>query len=213
MSRRAGQIIALIGLTVLIVLAIWYQMQADTRLQTSILNNQYGYGYQNSAGASTTGSTMSGNALTENRPQFSSEMNGIKIHRYIIAYDELTVLDGLQVPLHVPSFTTPVLWRAVNPAAQAVVIDDENAARTAFLAPSSDQVLIFSLSTENTSGDYEVVARYQFTVVSPLALSADVNRDGKYDFQNDLVNLLRNWDSFGNDATRVLALVLSRLEE
>lgn len=212
MSRRAGQLIALFAITFLVVVAIWYQSKQDTRLQSSVLNNQYGYGYN--TGSSITGSTgSSASSLAENRPQFSSEENGIKVHKYLISYDSLTVLDGLQVPLQVPSLSTNVLWIADNASASSIIIDDENSARTAFIAPGSDDQLDFLLQVEDSSGVYQTVAKYQFIVVSDIAFAADVNKDGIYDFQNDLVNLLRNWDSFGNDATRTLALILSRLEE
>jgi hypothetical protein len=212
MSRRAGQIVALLAITVLVIVAIWYQNKQDQSLKTSVLNNQYGYGYTSTAGSSA-GSVPNSQSLPAHRPQFSGEENGLTVHRYLIAYEKLTVLDALQVPLHVPSISTPVVWSAANDSASAVIVDDIKSTRTAFLAPESDQVLLFELSVGNNSGTYEKVARYEFTVVSEIAFEADVNLDGKYDFQNDLVHLLRNWDSFGNDATRTLALILSRLEE
>ena len=34
---------------------------------------------------------------------------------------------------------------------------------------------------------------------------------GKYDF-NDLLNLLQNWDSYGDKATTILAVILSRYQ-
>jgi hypothetical protein len=213
MSRRAGQIAALLGITILVIVAIWYQNRQDGSLKSSVLNIQkYGYGYAAKGASSGTSGTNS-QALSENRPQFSAEENGIKVHKYLVPFDELIVLDALQVPLHVPSMSTAVEWTSANTAASTVIIDDMNAARTAFLSPDTEQELHFGLSVEKTTGGYERVARYEFVVISDLAFSADVNKDGKYDFQNDLVHLLRNWDSFGNDSTRTLALILSRLEE
>ncbi len=212
MNRRTGQIFALLSITVLVFVAIWYQNSQDTRLQTSLLSGQYGYGYGNTApGPAPSSPTTS--SLAENRPQFSGEENGVIVHKYFVPYDELTVLDGLQVSLFVPSLSTPVEWSSANTEASSIIVDDMNAARTAFITPNTEQSLHFNLAVENSSGVYETVARYEFTVLSPLAYRADVNLDGKYDFQNDLVNLLRNWDSFGADATRTLAFILSRLEE
>ena len=120
--------------------------------------------------------------------------------------------DALQIPRYVPSFTTPVEWKANPGNFELVIVDDEFATRTAFIAPDKDGELVFDLYAENPGGQMVKVARFKFNVVSPVAFAADVNKDGKYDFQVDLVDLLRNWDAYGDDAIRLLAHVLANLE-
>lgn len=215
MSRRTGQLLALIGITVLVVLAVWYQA-SQGGFQTRLLDPYGYYGFGPSGGGGSVSQPVAVSKRPQdfqaNRPQSSRQVGAITELTYLVPFEQLVVLDGLQVPRFVPSFTTPVQWKADPDNYRAVVIDDENATRTAFLSTDREGELVFELEVENPGGQYVRVARYVFTVVSPLAFSADVNKDGVYDFQNDLVHLLRNWDSFGEDATRTLALVLSRLE-
>jgi hypothetical protein len=90
-------------------------------------------------------------------------------------------------------------------------IEDVNAARTAFTAPAQEAELKFTLEA-GPNDAFAPVAQYIFTVVSPLVLTADANRDGIYDF-NDLLDLLQNWQNYGSQATQVLSVILSRYQE
>lgn len=209
------------GISILAIVAVWYQIEQGGFLQTQVVNRGAYYGssgYQGSGSTSTTATNTSPSMpspqdFDENVPLRSQSNAGLEVLEYLVTFDEVTILDGLQVSQHVPSFSSPVLWEADSNNSETVVIDNENASRTAFLTPSKETTLAFLLKVPDQDGNYQAVARYEFLVVSDLAYQADVNKDGQYDFQNDLVNLLRNWDDFGNEATRTLALILSRLEE
>jgi cysteine-rich repeat protein len=158
-----------------------------------------------------TTSTTTGSSLSSNVPQSSTLENGLIVHRYMTLFGEKTVLDGLQVPQYVPSFSSEVRWSADASNSTQIAIDDVNSARTFFMAPSQEADFTFLLEVKQGS-TYSPVAKYVFSVLSPLVYSADANKDGKYDF-SDLLNLLQNWNSYGNEATQVLAVILSRYEQ
>jgi len=150
-------------------------------------------------------------SLEENVPVSSTLENGLLVNRYFTVYGQRTVLDGLQLPQYVPSFRTKVQWISDESNPVAIEIEDPNAARTAFMAPSQETELRFTLEV-GPVGSFTPVAQYVFSVVSPLVLTADANRDGIYDF-TDLLDLLQNWQSYGSQATQVLAVILSRYQE
>jgi len=155
--------------------------------------------------------TTTSDPLFPNIPHSSTLVGGQIVNRYFAIYGEKTVLDGLQVSQHVPNFTTEVRWSpdAINPI--SVDIDDMNAARTFFIAPSQEVEVSFVLEVKQQD-TFVPVAKYVFSVVSPALYAADANKDGVYDF-SDLLELLQKWDDYGSDATQILAIILSRYQE
>lgn len=153
----------------------------------------------------TTTTTTTGSSLAANPAQTTREEGGVLILNYLVPVGAQAILDGLQVPA-VSSFSTPVVWAQDAQDVTKVTIADSTSARTYFI-PNQEGQYNFTLSLDGT-----VKARFIFDVVSEVAYAADANHDGKYDF-NDLLNLLQNWDSFGDKATTILAVILSRYEQ
>lgn len=142
--------------------------------------------------------------------QSSSVVDGIPEYRYLVAFQAQVILDGLLLTLDVPALTTKVQWVADPQNAFTPVLQDGTAARTFFVAPEQEGMVKYFLEIEK-DGVKKRLAAYHFTIVSPVTFSADVNRDGKFGFE-DLLNLLQNWEKFGADAAKIMSLILSQYE-
>lgn len=198
MNRKSGQLIALLVVVVLVVIVIAYQFFQRDELKSSVLD-PYGYA-----------SSDDDDELDDNPADESSIVNGLPQKKYYVAFAEKVVLDGLIMPIQVPSLATPVRWTPDDDNPVRVDVDDPSSARSFFIAPSYDVELIILLET-NLGGVRRPVANFLIVVMSPIAIKADANNDRKYDI-SDLSNLLQNWDSFGDEATRVLSVILSRYQ-
>lgn len=140
--------------------------------------------------------------------QSSSLVDGIQEFRYLVVFQTQVILDALLLTQDVPSLTTKIIWVADEKNAFTPVLQDPTAARTFFVAPEQEGTVQYFLEIEK-DGAKKRLATYQFTIVSPVTFSADVNRDGKFGFE-DLLNLLQNWETFGADATKIMSLILSQ---
>ncbi|MGE3278432.1 MAG: DUF4215 domain-containing protein [Candidatus Altimarinota bacterium] len=150
-------------------------------------------------------------ALNPNVPTSTRVENGQIVNEYFALYGERTVLDGLQVTQYVPSLSTEVRWSADSTNTLSVSIEDADAARTSFVAPSQEGQVSFVLEVKQQD-QFVPVAKFVFRVVSPALYAADANKDGVYDF-SDLLDLLQKWETYGSDATQILAIILSRYQE
>ena len=194
----------MVAVVALVVLVILYQFQLGSGLKSSVVKSdvmEYGYDYDSLAGTSSLGDSF---------PDFSSIVDGLPEKRYFVNYGEQVILDGLLMPIQVPQLSTPVKWTQDSGDSQAVQIENDTAARTFFMAPREDTVIKILLESE-LGGTTRKVANYVFQVMSPIAMSADVNKDGKYNLE-DLTNLLQNWDQYGVDSLKILAVILSNYE-
>lgn len=193
MSRRGGQIFVLLSILALVIVVVYYQSALQSQLKGDVLN-QYGYSYLDASPA-----------------QSKVQVNGITEFRYLVQHGQKVILDGLQASQQVPNFQTEAKWSAVSTNSAFVTIDDSSSVRTFFMAPSQDVDLQFLLEVRQ-NGSFTPVARYVFSVVSPVAFSADADKDGKYTFM-DLTLLLQNWNSLGSSATQVLSVILSKYQD
>lgn len=140
--------------------------------------------------------------------QSSSIVDGIPEYRYLVAFQAQVILDGLLLTQDIPSLTTKVSWVADPKNSFTPVLQDLTAARTFFVAPEQEGTVRYFLEMEK-DGAKKRLAAYLFTIVSPITFSADVNKDGKFGFE-DLLNLLQNWEKFGADAPKIMSLILSQ---
>jgi hypothetical protein len=142
--------------------------------------------------------------LPENAPQTQRTEGGLLVLEYLVQVGNQVVLDGFQTPAAV-AFTSEVLWEQDPEDTVEVTIADELSVRTFFFA---NEVAVYHFIL-TVSGEEK--ARYVFDVVSPTLYAADVNHDGKYTFNPDLVNLFRIWNDLSDRATATLAGVIQRL--
>ena len=145
--------------------------------------------------------------LQANPPQSTHDENGTTVYQYLVKIGDRAVLDAVQYH-DVTSSTARVRWASTNPS---VVIDDPASARTFFI-PAAEGEVSFTVEMRRADGSYQSLpVRFDFSMVSELAYSADANHDGIYDF-NDLLALLQNWDAYGEKATTILSVILSRYQ-
>lgn len=199
MTRKTGQILALLGIIVLVVVSLWYQMSMETSLKGSVLDQAGLYGYDKYD-------------LTENPPDKRTVVAGVLHLHYRVPFGDLVIMDALQVPQSVPSVDIPVLWEPDFTNTVEVQVEDETAPRTAFIAPREATTIGFMLKLTRRGESGRSVARYVFEVVDPAVLRADVNNDGRFTFE-DLLNFLQTFDPNDPNYTRVLSVILSEYEE
>lgn len=210
MKRKSVQILVLSLIFVLILVVVWFQFRGDDSLQTRVIDDEtiarnlslkdrfgyYGFGIK---------------AFSQPDSIESALQEIVPVDfQYMVSFGKEGTLDGLKASHYVSSLAADVQWTLEGTASSSVQIADDRAVRTSFIAPNEEGELKFVLKVKD-GASYQAVANYVFEVVDPLVISADFNEDGQYDFV-DFANLLQNWDSFGDDALVLLAVILSRYE-
>ncbi|MDF2379505.1 MAG: hypothetical protein P1V18_04785 [Candidatus Gracilibacteria bacterium] len=204
MDRKTGQFAVMGAVLMLVVILVWNMYQMDLNLQTNVTGGGNPVGYAPNA----TGYN-SGQIPSSKQPANQQLIGGVYIHTFVYGFKETVVLNALPLPV-VTSNTDEVRWIPDTGNFTQVTLSDPNAVVTYFFAPETEGNLKFKVERKD-NGQFVHIADFIYKIQSPLTQQADSNSDGIFDF-TDLLYLIQNWNTLGNQATQMLAIVLSEYE-
>lgn len=202
MERKTGQFVVMGAVLALVLVLVWNIYQMDINLQTSVTGPIAGY-------APNTTGYSSGQIPSSKAPASMMKEGSIDVHTFVYGFNEAVVLNALPLPT-ITSNTDEVRWVPDTANTQQITLADSEATITYFFAPDVETDLSFKLE-KREAGQFVHIATFIYRIQSPLTQQADVNSDGRFTF-DDLLNLIQNWNDLGNQATQMLAIVLSNYE-